>query len=185
MFNNGCPDDKPIKDSPYFKECTKFLVWSVGIIANEDRTRIRAHSIIHHYTLLSGNNYISTNDILGGIMMTAELFLSAFHRKRIAEEPFLINTALENELHGDALSYVSIRSHMDGVMLDCREVYGKGHPDHSLILQKDRLWNLGQFFLCYHSGFFLSLLTIKHSPYTCGSSGICPVPIRQEYCPRE
>jgi hypothetical protein len=56
LFNNGCLDDKPPKDSPYFKECTKLLVWSVGIIANEDRNCIRTHSIIHHYTQLSGSN---------------------------------------------------------------------------------------------------------------------------------
>jgi hypothetical protein len=106
MFNNGCPNDKPPKDSPYFKECTKLLVWSIGIIANEDRNRIRTHSIIHHYTQLSGSNcYLSTNDSLGGIIMVAELFLSAFHRKRLAEEPFTINAHLENELHGDALSH--------------------------------------------------------------------------------
>jgi hypothetical protein len=181
MFNNGCPDDKPVKDSPYFKELTKLLVWSVGIITNEDRNRIRTHSIIHHYTQLSGSNcYLSTNDSLGGIIMAAELFLSAFHRKRLAEELFIINAGFENELHADALSCISIRSHMDNVMLKCREVFSKGHLGHSLVSQKDRLQNLGQLILRCLSGFFVLLLTIEHSYYPCVSSGIPPVSIQQE-----
>jgi hypothetical protein len=134
MFYNGCPDDKPPNESPYFKECTKLLVWSVGVIANEDRNGIRTHSIIHQYTQLSGSNcYLSTNDSLGGIIMLAELFLSAFHKKNLAEEPFTINVDLENELLGDASSYTSIRSHMDNVMLKCKDVFGKGHLDRSLV----------------------------------------------------
>jgi hypothetical protein len=112
--------------------------------------------------------------------MTSELFLSAFHRKRLAEEPFIINAALENELHGDALWCISIRSHMDNVMLKCREVFGKAHLDHSLVSQKDRLRNLGQLILRCLSGFFVLLLTIEHSYYPCVSSGIPPVSIQQE-----
>lgn len=69
--------------------------------------------------------------------MVAQLFLSAFHRKRLAEEPFTMNADLEGELHGDALSYTSIRSHMDKVMSQCKDVFGKGHLDHSLVSQKD------------------------------------------------
>lgn len=149
VFNNGCPDEKPPRDSPYFLECCKLLVWSVAIIANEDRSRIRTHSIIQHYTRLSnGNCYLSGNDDLGGIIMMAELFSVVFQRKTAAEEPFTIAPGFDNELNGESLTYASIRSQMDQVLSDCKEVFGKGHLDHSHESQNDRLRNLGEFNIC-------------------------------------
>ena len=149
VFNNGCPDEKPPQDSPYFLECCKLLVWSVGIVANEDRNRIRTHSIIQHYTRLSnGTCYLSGNDDLGGVIMMAELLSTIFQRKRTAEEPFTIAPGFDNELKGESLTYASIRSQMDQVLSDCKEVFGKGHLDHSHESQNDRLRNLGQFVIC-------------------------------------
>jgi hypothetical protein len=112
--------------------------------------------------------------------MVAELFLSAFHRKTLAEEPFTINADLENELHGNALLYTSIRSHMDNIMSKCKDVFGKGHLNHSLVSQKDRLQNLGQFILRGLLSIFVLLLTIQHMYSPCVSSGISPVHIQQE-----
>lgn len=171
IYNNGCPDEKPPKESQYFKELVQLLVWSACIITNEDRNRVKTHSIIHHYEMLANSScYLSTNDSLGGIIMMAELFLSAFHVKTKAEEPFHIDADQDNdELKIDPQSYNTVRSYMDQMMSNCKDVFGKSHLDNRHISQKDRLRNLGKFILVRSFDILFPLLTILYRYYSCGS----------------
>lgn len=148
-FNNGCPDEKPPSESPHFMEICKLLVWSAAIITNEDRNRIRTHAVIQHYTRLSNHScYLSSLGYIGGVYMISELFNSCFHRRRVAEEPFTIAPGFEDELKTQSLTYNVIKSQMDLVLADCREIFGRGHLDRSHESQNDRFQNFGEYIIC-------------------------------------
>jgi hypothetical protein len=56
VWYDGCPDDKPPRESEYFKECVQQCIWSAAIIPNENTTRIRAHAMLYHYANLPSGN---------------------------------------------------------------------------------------------------------------------------------
>jgi len=80
--------------------------------------------------------------------MISELFNSCFQRRTVAEEPFTIAPGFEDELKTQSLSYAVVKSQMDLVLADCREIFGRGHLDRSHESQNDRFQNFGEYIIC-------------------------------------